>query len=62
VLEYDPAKFTIYELSRNKNLVGVKSMLLQGVDVNTGCSSKRYTALIASVYNRDLELLELLLR
>lgn len=52
----------IYELSRDRRLHDVRSLLLQGVDVNAMCPQKAYTALIAAVYNSDLPMVKLLLR
>lgn len=51
----------IYELSRDRRLQDVCSLLYQGVDVNTVCNEKGYTALIAAVYNKDLAMVKLLL-
>ena len=62
LIEYDCSSHKIYELARDKNLRGVKALLMQGVDVNDQCPSKRYTALIGAVYNKDFEMIELLLQ
>jgi ankyrin repeat protein len=52
----------IYELSRDRRLQDVRSLLLHGVDVNALCPHKGYTALIAAVYNSDLPMVKLLLK
>jgi ankyrin repeat protein len=62
LIEFDPQKHKIYELARERNMKGVKSLLMQGVDVNLYCPNKKYTALIAAVYNKDYNMIELLLQ
>jgi hypothetical protein len=52
LLAHDPAKAEIFEVAKTRNLIGVKALLYQGVDANRACPVKRYTPLIAAVYNR----------
>lgn len=63
LLQCDP--FTgkkIYEYAKNGDFFGVQALLYQGVDVNEACPVKHYTALIAAVFNRDVKMVELLLK
>eukprot|EP01035_Chromulina_nebulosa_P023030 gene23030-29843_t len=62
LIEYDVKGDKIFELARDKNFRGVRALLLQGADVNAYCTNKKYTALIAAVYNRDFDMIELLLQ
>ena len=62
LIEYDTKSDKIFELSRDRNFRGVRSLLMQGADVNAYCVSKKYTALIAAVYNRDFDMIVLLLQ
>lgn len=62
LIEYDIKGDKIFELARDKNFRGVRALLMQGADVNAYCANKKYTALIAAVYNRDFDMIELLLQ
>jgi serine/threonine-protein phosphatase 6 regulatory ankyrin repeat subunit B len=52
----------IYDLARNKDIYGLKVLLLQGIDINTFSANKGYNPLISAVYNKDYEMIELLLK
>jgi ankyrin repeat protein len=60
----DPARATaspIYEFARHHDFASVRGLLLQAVDINASCPKKGYSALISSVYNRDVNMLQLIL-
>jgi ankyrin repeat protein len=62
LIQYEPVHCKIYDLARENDFRGVKALLMQGADVNACCPNKRFTALIAAVYNKSYQIVELLLQ
>ncbi|CAM9168121.1 unnamed protein product, partial [Ectocarpus fasciculatus] len=61
VLFYTPENYKIYHCARDNCLHGVRALLDYGEDPNAQCPVEEYTALIASVYNANDRICDVLL-
>lgn len=62
IIKYDPDEYQIYEVARLKLPEAVQALCEQGVEMNTPDPAKGYTALIAAVFNEDIDMIKLLMR
>lgn len=61
LIHFSPKVSSLPMLAQFKNYNGVRSLLLQCADLNVTAVDHGFTPLIASVYNRDYDMMELLL-
>ncbi|CAM9358252.1 unnamed protein product [Chrysoparadoxa australica] len=62
IIRYDPTKVTIYHAARDRDERGVMALLEQGVDPNSCCPRQGYSALLAAVANKDIDMMRILLQ
>jgi ankyrin repeat protein len=62
ILHYSPVDNHIYSLAKMQDYDGVCALIEQSVDVNSSCPVNSYTALIAAIFNRDIKIIEILLK
>jgi len=60
ILKTDPMHHTIYQAARERDTLVLEALLAQDVDPNVQCPQDGYTALVATVYNGDVELTKIL--
>lgn len=61
LIRCDPLTHNIFDVAKDKDCEGIKALILQCCDVNARHSESHYTALIAAVFNKDIEMVDVLL-